>query len=57
VGFHQVPQRRSSGEQIHADHLLGTDYRESHGCLRVSRAMSARIWAFARPGTRVVVRG
>jgi hypothetical protein len=56
VGFHQVPQRRSSGAQIHADYLLGTDYRESHGCLRVSRAMSSRIWGFARPGTRVVVR-
>ncbi len=55
VGFHQVPRRRSDGAQIHSDRLLGTDYRESHGCLRVSRAMSERIWRFARPGTRVVV--
>ncbi|HYO38766.1 MAG TPA: L,D-transpeptidase family protein [Nocardioidaceae bacterium] len=55
VGFHQVPQRRSDGTQIHSDRLLGTDYRASHGCLRVSRALSQRIWRFARPGTRVVV--
>jgi hypothetical protein len=56
VGFHQIPRRRSDGDQIHSDRLLGTDYRESHGCLRVSRALSSRIWSFARPGTRVVVR-
>jgi hypothetical protein len=55
IGFHQVPQYRPGETQIHPDHLLGTDLRESHGCLRVSRAMSARIWEFARPGTRVVV--
>jgi hypothetical protein len=57
IGFHQVPQYRSTGAQIHSSHLLGTNYRESHGCVRVSRAMSRRIWDFARPGTRVVVVG
>ena len=55
IGFHQVPQYRSSGAQIHSSHLLGTNLRESHGCVRVSRAMSQRIWDFARPGTKVVV--
>jgi hypothetical protein len=55
IGFHQIPQYKTTGAQIHADHLLGTDLKESHGCIRVSRAMSARIWDFATPGTRVVV--
>ena len=55
VGFHRIPQYRSTGAQIHPDYLLGTDYKESHGCIRVSRAMSYRIWDFASPGTRVVV--
>jgi hypothetical protein len=55
MGFHRIPQYRSNGAQIHPDFLLGTDYKESHGCIRVSRAMSYRIWDFASPGTRVVV--
>jgi hypothetical protein len=55
IGFHQVPQRRPGSTQIHSDRLLGTDYRESHGCIRVSRTMSNRIWAFATTGTTVVV--
>ena len=55
TGFHRIPQYRSTGAQIHPDFLLGTDYKESHGCIRVSRVMSARIWSFASPGTRVVV--
>ena len=55
IGFHQVPQYRSAGAQIHSSHLLGTNQRQSHGCVRVSRAMSQRIWDFARPGTKVVV--
>jgi hypothetical protein len=55
MGFHRIPQYRSTGAQIHPDFLLGTNYKESHGCVRVSRAMSFRIWNFASPGTRVVV--
>ena len=55
IGFHQIPQYRSNGAQIHADFLLGTDFAESHGCIRVSRAMSHRIWDFAAAGTKVVV--
>jgi hypothetical protein len=55
IGFHRIPQLKSSGAQIHRDFLLGTNLRESHGCIRVSRATSKRIWDFARVGTRVVV--
>jgi lipoprotein-anchoring transpeptidase ErfK/SrfK len=35
--------------------LLGTNYRESHGCIRVSRGMSDVIWNFAAVSTRVVI--
>ncbi|MEO5708929.1 MAG: L,D-transpeptidase family protein [Nocardioidaceae bacterium] len=55
IGFHRIPQYRSTGAQIHPDFLLGTNFKESHGCIRVSRALSGRIWAFASPGTRVLV--
>ncbi len=57
IGFHQIPQYRSNGAQIHPDFLLGTDERESHGCIRVSRTMSDQIWGFATAGTKVVVLG
>jgi hypothetical protein len=55
IGFHQIPQYRSNGAQIHPDLLLGTNYKESHGCIRVSRSMSNTIWDFATVGTKVVV--
>jgi lipoprotein-anchoring transpeptidase ErfK/SrfK len=55
IGFHQVPQYRSTLAQIHPDHLLGTNERESHGCIRVSRRMADRVWDFASIGTKVVV--
>ncbi|WP_040455056.1 L,D-transpeptidase family protein [Kribbella catacumbae] len=55
VGFHQIPTYQRGGAQIHADWLLGTNYRASHGCIRVSAAMSATIWSFAATATRVVV--
>ncbi|MEU4192876.1 murein L,D-transpeptidase [Kribbella sp. NPDC026611] len=55
VGFHQIPTYKSNGRQIHADWLLGTNYKASHGCIRVSAAMSATIWSFAAGATRVVV--
>lgn len=55
IGFHQIPTYKSSGAQIHADWLLGTNYRSSHGCIRVSRSMAATIWTFAASATRVVV--
>lgn len=55
VGFHQVPYYRGSRQQIHPDWLLGTNHRESHGCIRVSRPLSERIWDFTVDSTRVVV--
>jgi peptidoglycan hydrolase-like protein with peptidoglycan-binding domain len=55
VGFHQIPTYQSNGQQIHADWLLGTNYRASHGCIRVSASMSVAIWSFAAGATRVVV--
>jgi peptidoglycan hydrolase-like protein with peptidoglycan-binding domain len=55
IGFHQIPTYKSTGTQIHPDWLLGTNYRASHGCIRVSRSMAATIWTFAASPTRVVV--
>jgi peptidoglycan hydrolase-like protein with peptidoglycan-binding domain len=55
IGFHQIPTYKSNGRQIHADWLLGTNYKASHGCIRVSASMSAAIWSFAAGATRVVV--
>jgi peptidoglycan hydrolase-like protein with peptidoglycan-binding domain len=55
IGFHQIPTYKSNGRQIHADYLLGTNYRASHGCIRVSASMSATIWTFAAGATHVVV--
>jgi peptidoglycan hydrolase-like protein with peptidoglycan-binding domain len=55
IGFHQIPTYKSNGRQIHADWLLGTNDRASHGCIRVSASMSAAIWTFTTSTTRVVV--
>lgn len=55
IGMHQIPTYRSNGRQIHPDWLLGTNYRESHGCVRVSRGMSDTIWSFTTVRTKVVV--
>ena len=55
IGFHQIPQYRGTLTQIHPDYLLGTDERESHGCIRLSRQMADRVWDFTSPGTMVVV--
>jgi peptidoglycan hydrolase-like protein with peptidoglycan-binding domain len=54
IGFHRIPTYQSNGAQMHADWLLGTNMAESHGCIRVSRAMSLRIWRFTT--RRTVVR-
>ncbi|WP_223164286.1 L,D-transpeptidase family protein [Nocardioides mesophilus] len=56
VGFHRVPVSKAGGTQIHPDWMLGTDLQESHGCIRLSRRLAARLWDFAGGGTRVVVR-
>jgi peptidoglycan hydrolase-like protein with peptidoglycan-binding domain len=55
IGFHQIPTYKSNGAQIHADWLLGTNSRASHGCIRVSKSMSATIWSFTTSATKVVV--
>lgn len=55
IGFHQIPTYKSTGSQIHPDWLLGTNYRASHGCIRVSRSMAGAIWTFTAGPTRVVV--
>jgi len=55
VGFHRIPVDKSSGNQIHPDWLLGTNYRLSSGCIRLSQRVASRMWTFAGVGTRVVV--
>lgn len=56
VGFHRIPVQKSDGRQIHPDWMLGTNFEESSGCIRLSRRVAARLWDFAGVGTRVVVR-
>jgi hypothetical protein len=56
-GFHRIPRSMSSGAQIHGDQLLGTNLRQSHGCIRLSKGMAAKVWDFtagARTSVRVV---
>ena len=55
IGFHQIPTYRSNGRQIHADWYLGTNFTQSHGCIRLSRAMSLRVWNFTTRRTPVRV--
>lgn len=47
IGFHRIPRRMSTGAQIHPDWYLGTDLAgDSHGCVRLSKAMAERVWDF-----------
>ena len=55
VGFHRIPLYKSNGAQIHPDWMLGTNWKESHGCIRLSRRLAAAVWDFGSVGTRVVV--
>ncbi len=55
IGFHRIPREMSSGRQMHANYLLGTNLATSHGCIRLSAAMAKRIWDFTA-GARTVVR-
>jgi hypothetical protein len=57
IGFHRIPRSISSGRQIHPDYLLGTNLRESHGCIRLSSAMARRVWTFTTRPTTVRVLG
>ena len=56
IGFHRIPTYKSTGRQIHADYRLGTNFARSHGCIRLSRAMSVRIWNFTVQRTVVWVK-
>ncbi|TCJ21519.1 L,D-transpeptidase family protein [Nocardioides jejuensis] len=55
VGFHRVPIHKSDGTQIHPDWYLGTNLKESHGCIRVSDRTSREIWDFSQSAVKVVV--
>jgi peptidoglycan hydrolase-like protein with peptidoglycan-binding domain len=55
IGFHRIPTYRTNGRQIHPDWYLGTNFSRSHGCIRLSRGMSLRLWDFTVRRTRVRV--
>lgn len=55
IGFHRIPRSKSTGRQIHADWVLGTNMSESHGCIRLSRALSVKVWNFTDQRTPVRV--
>lgn len=55
IGFHRIPIWKSSGAQLHPDWYLGTNLAQSHGCLRVSRAFSEKVWRFTARRTPVRV--
>ena len=49
-GFHRIPRAMSNGAQIHPDWMLGTNLRSSHGCIRLSNALSEKVWDFTAGG-------
>ena len=55
IGFHRIPRAKSNGKQIHADWVLGTNMATSHGCIRLSRELSKRVWDFTARRTAVRV--
>lgn len=55
VGFHRIPTYQSNGQQMHPDWYLGTNLTQSHGCIRLSRTMSLKVWSFTAHRTRVRV--
>jgi peptidoglycan hydrolase-like protein with peptidoglycan-binding domain len=55
IGFHRIPRYQSNGQQIHADWILGTNMAASHGCIRLSRELSQRVWDFTARRTPVRV--
>lgn len=54
VGFHQIPRRMAGGASIHGTNILGTNMSESHGCIRLSRTMSLKVWNFTSGRTTVI---
>lgn len=58
IGFHRIPTYQSNGAQMHPDWYLGTNFAASHGCIRLSKPLSLRLWRFTASGrTRVRVVG
>ncbi|MEP9365336.1 L,D-transpeptidase family protein [Nocardioides sp. CN2-186] len=55
IGFHRIPRAKATGRQIHADWVLGTDMARSHGCIRLGRELSQRVWSFTIRRTPVHV--
>lgn len=55
-GFHGIPRYVSSGNPIHADYILGTNLQESHGCVRMGKTLSQRVWDFTVRPTKVVLK-
>jgi peptidoglycan hydrolase-like protein with peptidoglycan-binding domain len=55
IGFHRIPTYKSNGHQIHPDWYLGTNFDQSHGCIRLDRALSLRVWNFTKHRTNVHV--
>jgi len=55
IGFHRIPRSKANGKQIHADWLLGTNMATSHGCIRLSRQLSRKVWDFTTRRTPVRV--
>ncbi len=55
IGFHRIPTYQSNGAQMHPDWYLGTNVTQSHGCIRLSKGMSLRLWDFTSRRTRVRV--
>ena len=55
IGFHRIPLYKSNGRQIHPDWYLGTNFSQSHGCIRLSGPMSQKVWNFTKSPTNVRV--
>ena len=55
IGFHRIPRHMSNGRQIHPDWILGTDMARSHGCIRLGRQLSSKVWDFTARRTPVRV--
>lgn len=55
IGFHRIPRYKSTGRQMHADWVLGTNLAQSHGCIRLSRELSKQVWTFTTRRTPVHV--
>lgn len=56
VAFHRVPVRKTTGTQIHANWMLGTNLQVSHGCMRVTARTAIEIWDFSQTSVTVVVK-